>query len=226
MLVVTSRRLELRARDAAATIAVWVDFLEGPLGYRLKRDTNRRQPLARACGLAAHPAPVIVDATAGLGRDAAVLASLGARVTMIERSPVVAALLDDGLKRARGQPGDGGDVVAHLDLIQDDAIHCLERMPTNRRPQVVYLDPMFPARSKSARVKKEMQLLQGLLGGDRDSRHLLHAALGAATWRVVVKRPRRAPPLDGALPSHSLSGKTTRYDVYLTTGVSGRPRSP
>ena len=87
---------------------------------------------------------------------------------------------------------------------------------SRKRVDVVYLDPMFPERRKSAQVKKELQMLQMLATCEPSPEHLLTAALATAAKRVVVKRPRRAPCFTTRSPSHSLSGKTIRFDVYIT----------
>ncbi|MGL9773657.1 MAG: class I SAM-dependent methyltransferase [Sodalis sp. (in: enterobacteria)] len=55
--------------------------------------------VAKAVGIKGQGLPDVVDATAGLGRDAFVLACLGCRVQMFERHPVMAALLKNGLRR-------------------------------------------------------------------------------------------------------------------------------
>ncbi len=88
-------------------------------------------------------------------------------------------------------------------------------------PQVIYLDPMFPHRDKSALVKKEMRVFRPLVGDDLDAPALLEAALALATHRVVVKRPRKAPIIDGPKPSHGLEGKSSRYDIYPKKALKG-----
>jgi 16S rRNA (guanine1516-N2)-methyltransferase len=192
-------RLQLRDTRDGAPGPLFVD-LAAPDAAR-RRDAGRQLPLARAVGVKRDHAPTVLDATAGLGRDAYTLVALGCKVTAIERSPVVAALLQDGLERVR----------ATMPLLVGDAI---EHMRTiNPRPEVVYLDPMFPARGKSAAVKKEMQYMQALLDED-DPAPLLEAALKCATKRVVIKRPIHAPNV-GAKPNHTFEGKTVRFDVYV-----------
>jgi 16S rRNA (guanine1516-N2)-methyltransferase len=160
--------------------------------------------------------PSVVDATAGPGRDAFVLASLGADVLLIERVPAIFALLKDGLARALAD-ADTRAIAERMHLVLGDAIHQLEALVarTPVAPQVVHLDPMFPHRDKSALVKKEMRLFRQLAGDDQDAPRLLEAALDVATHRVVVKRPRGAPPIEGPPPRHVLEGKTSRYDLYV-----------
>ncbi len=81
---------------------------------------------------------------------------------------------------------------------------------------VVYLDPMYPHRTKSALVKKEMRRLRNVVGGDDDAHKLLEAALQYAGQRVVVKRPHPSPPLGDMKPDFAITGKKTRFDVYMT----------
>ena len=168
--------------------------------------------IARAAGLQPGVRPSILDATAGLGGDAFVLAQLGCQLTLIERHPVIAALLADGLRRA-AEHADTAATVARMRLLNGDACSLL-RQWTETVPQVIYLDPMFPHRDKSALVKKEMRLVRPLVGNDADAPELLAAALALASHRVVVKRPRKAPLIDGPAPSHALEGKSSRYDIY------------
>lgn len=156
----------------------------------------------------------VVDATAGLGVDAAALARAGLDVTMIERDEVVHALLEDALSRLR-QEGEGADLglAARMALIFGEAEEVLARMPP---PDVVYLDPLYPE-GRGAAKRRPMAWVRELQGGRASSpehdRRLLAAARRAATRRVVVKRPARAPPLAGDV-SGSLRGRTTRFDLY------------
>ncbi len=207
-------RLELRATAEDAPGPVYVDFVAGALGFRARHGSRGREPLARAVGLKGASVPTVLDATAGLGRDAFMLATLGCTVTMVERSPLIAALLRDGLARAAAHAGTR-DSVQRMTILVGDGTAILEQWPVAHRPDVVYLDPMYPQRGKTALVKKEMRLLRALVGEDRDAPQLLAAALRAARKRVVVKRPRRAAPLPGSAPSHQLTGSTTRFDIYL-----------
>lgn len=193
-----------------------VDFVAGKAAHRRRFGGGRGQLVAKACGLAKGVSPSIIDATAGLGRDAFVLASLGAQVLMIERVPAIAALLNDGLKRAL-RHSDTADIAARMTLLHGDASQSMAELvaSTHFAPQVIHLDPMFPHREKSALVKKEMRLFRELAGDDDDAPRLLEAALDVATHRVVVKRPSKAPPIDGPAPQHTLMGKTSRYDLYV-----------
>jgi 16S rRNA (guanine1516-N2)-methyltransferase len=207
-------RLELRATGADAPGPVYVDFAAGALGFRARHGGRGKEPLARAVGLKGAVIPTVLDATAGLGRDAFVLATLGCEVRLVERSPIIAALLRDGLRRAADHPATR-KMVPLLHLQVGDAIAAMAQSAEADRPDVVYLDPMYPHRGKSALVKKEMRMLRALVGEDPDAPQLLAAALRAARRRVVVKRSRLAPVLPGPDPSHSLTGSTTRFDIYL-----------
>ncbi|AYC32030.1 SAM-dependent methyltransferase [Pseudomonas cavernae] len=191
---------------------VRVDFVEGALAHRRLYGGGSGQMIAKAVGVQSGIRPRVLDATAGLGRDAFVLASLGCDMTLIERQPIIAALLEDGLARAAGDL-EVGAIVAHIRLLGGNAIELMQGW-AGAAPQVIYLDPMFPHRDKSALVKKEMRLFRPLVGDDLDAPALLAAALALASHRVVVKRPRKAPIIDGAKPSYSLDGKSSRYDIY------------
>lgn len=204
--------LQLQELSAAAPGPIRVDFIEGALAHRRQFGGGTGQMIAKAVGIQPGVRPTILDATAGLGRDAFVLACLDCQVTMIERNPIVAALLSDGLRRARLDSQVLG-IVQRMPLLVGDAIELMLAW-TAEAPQVIHLDPMFPSRDKSALVKKEMRLFKPLVGADDDAPDLLAAALALASHRVVVKRPRKAPAIAGTAPTYSLDGKSSRYDVY------------
>lgn len=211
--------LQVQQLGPQAPGPVRVDFVEGQAAHRRQFGGGNGQMIAKAVGIAQGVRPVVLDATAGLGKDAFVLASLGCHMTLIERQPLVAALLEDGLARARADE-DVGPIVARMRLLTGNAIECMRNWE-GEPPQVIYLDPMFPHRDKSALVKKEMRVFRPLVGDDLDAPALLEAALALATHRVVVKRPRKAPIIDGPKPSHGLEGKSSRYDIYPKKALKG-----
>jgi 16S rRNA (guanine1516-N2)-methyltransferase len=177
-----------------------------------------RDPLLRAVGRW----PSVLDATAGLGGDAGTLAAAGRQVTLIERNPVLAAVLADALGRWRDE---GIAAAARMQLLIGDARDQLPAVAAD----VVFLDPMYPeppgggrARaSKRARARKAEgpHLLRLLAGDDGDQGELLAVARRAARQRVVVKRPLHAPPLAGRPPNGALLGRTVRYDLYAPEEV-------
>jgi 16S rRNA (guanine1516-N2)-methyltransferase len=182
--------------------------------YRAQHATLRKEALARAIGMKPQDHPLIIDATAGLGRDSFILAVLGFTVIMLERSPLIYPLLQDGLDRLRAD-GHFTSVAERLQLIQADAIEWLPIFSQQTPPDVIYLDPMFPERKKTAASKKDMTQLQHLLGQAQDEEQLFLAALACAARRVVVKRPRLAANMANRTPNFSLSGKSSRFDVYM-----------
>lgn len=197
------------------------DFIAGAVAHRRLFGGGNGQMIAKAVGIQPGVRPVVVDATAGLGRDAFVLARLGCALTLIERQPLVAALLEDGLLRALGDR-EVGPIVAQMRLICGNAIDLLGAWK-GEPPQVIYLDPMFPQRDKSALVKKEMRLFRPLTGADDDAPELLDTALALATHRVVVKRPRKAPAIAGGKPSYALEGNSSRFDIYPKKSLKAKP---
>jgi len=215
LLTLTAQRLELRQLGAAAPGPVYADFVSGPFGYRRVHGPGVRQLLARAIGARAGFRPYVTDVTAGLGRDAFLLALLGCRVSMIERSPLVHALLADGLMRARAAFAAHADILDRLTLACADAKVVLDNLADVNRPDTIYLDPMYPHRNRSALNDKNMRALRALVGDDEDAPVLLAAALSCARRRVAVKRPRLAPSLAGPQPAFQLKGTSTRYDVYI-----------
>ncbi|MBI4579488.1 MAG: class I SAM-dependent methyltransferase [Planctomycetes bacterium] len=211
-LVVTTRRLELR-EAGSRTGPVYADFCRPRSVSRRQVSALARDPLIRAIGLKAKPWHV-VDATAGLGRNAVLLAWAGCSVTAIERSPAIAALLGDGLRRAMEDPQMQPVVADRLHLVRGDAREVLAEMADDEQPDAVYMDPMFPHRAKSAASKKEMRLCRLVAGDDTDAAELFTIARRTARHRVVVKRWLRAPPL-APDPAIQYKGRSIRYDVYL-----------
>ncbi len=218
-LLEVGERLALRTLRPSRGGAVSVDFTAGRAAHRRQFGGGRSQPLARALGLKGGLSPRVVDATAGLGRDAFVLASLGCAVQLIERQPLLAELLADGLQRAAADAATA-PIAARMALIGADAAGWLRGLDAAAAPDCVYLDPMYPQRDKSAAVKKEMRLLQRLAGPDQDSAELLAAALDCGAARVVVKRPKGAPPLAGPAPSAAIASANTRYDLYALRALA------
>jgi 16S rRNA (guanine1516-N2)-methyltransferase len=205
-------RLQLVFPDADAPGPVSVDFGSGAM--RRRRRGGHNEALGRAVGAGKFSNLIVVDATAGLGRDSFVLADLGCRVIMLERLSIVHALLEDGMARALASDDTWlCAVVGRMSLACVEAADWLADAATPA-VDVVYLDPMFPARRKSARVKKEMWAFQQLIA-EQPPLPLLDLALSRAGRRVVVKRPARAPSLEERKPAFTLPGKTVRFDVYL-----------
>ena len=179
---------------------------------RLRQDRLHRELLVRAARVRGVDAPTAVDATAGLGEDALLLAAAGFTVTLCERDPVIAALLADTLLRAR-EDERLSKVAARMRLVEGDAIETLASL--DEAPDVVFLDPMFPERRRRASTNKKLQLFQVLERPCEDEDALMAAALTARPRKVVVKRPLKGPHLAGVKPSSSLAGKVVRYDVIV-----------
>lgn len=200
------------------TSSLVVDFVGGATGHRFRSGEGRGQALAKAAGFARGITPEVVDATAGLGRDAFLLASLGARITLIERSKTMHDLLAEGLERARAEGGKYAETVQRMTLLHGDSSVLLREL----KPQVVLVDPMHPPRGNTALVKKEMRQIREIVGTDADAAQLMLVALASAQNRVVLKWPLRAAALP-ELPkaSHQIIGKSTRYDVFVKAKLVG-----
>ena len=179
---------------------------------RLRQDRLGGELLVKAARVRGVDVPVAVDATAGLGEDSLLLAAAGFRVIMFEKDSVIAALLRDSLERAAAV-SELEPVVGRMELVEGDSVAGLRVL--GFAPDVVFLDPMFPGRTKSAAVKKKFQLLHRLERPCENERELLDAALAAGPRKIVIKRPPKGPWLAGAKPSHQLSGKAVRYDVIV-----------
>ncbi|WMY95110.1 MAG: class I SAM-dependent methyltransferase [Arsenophonus sp.] len=218
-LVLTSKYLQLRKINEPKLGSVHVDFLSPKLRFRRKIASYKNEAIAKAVGIRKDYFPTIVDATAGFGTDAFILASLGCKVFMFERNPVIAALLENGLQRAYLDSEIGyllKDRMILLNVLSDSILSDLSFMP-----DVIYLDPMYPYRKKKCFNKKNMRLLQCLLGAsNEDVTDLVISAMKIAKYRVIVKRPNYATSLiikEGIIkesPKGTIKTRKHRFDIY------------
>lgn len=200
----------MKRREAALR----VDFVEGAVAHRLRFGGGRRQDIAKAMGLRDGKTPLIVDATAGLGRDSFLLASLGAHVTLIERSEEMHLLLAQGMARAANEGGELGRIIGRMTLLKGDAKDLIPDLPND----AILIDPMHPVRKKSALVKLELRQIRDIVGTDDDAVDLVRLAIKHAGKRAVLKWPAKADPIAGLQKcTHQIRGKTTRYDVFMTS---------
>ncbi|PHQ81688.1 MAG: hypothetical protein COB66_01625 [Coxiella sp. (in: Bacteria)] len=192
--------------DASPFKPLSIDFLAGKTQHRREYGGGHGQLIAKAIGIKRIKNPSILDLTAGFGQDAFVLACLGCEVTMLERAPAMAALLEDALLRL-------DDASLKLTLLHTDAQSYLHQV--TQKPDVIYFDPMYPDSKNTAQPKKEMQVLRELVGEDEDSATIFELALQKAGRRVVVKRPRHGDRINAREPDVVFEGKSSRFDVYL-----------
>ena len=195
-------------------LSLMADFV--PLLPRLKQGVLGTELLVRAARLKkmqdGGKRPALIDATAGLGEDSILLAAAGFSVKMYEQNPIIAALLEDALERGAAVP-ELAETVAHMALVKADSIQAMQHL--EEPPDVIYLDPMFPERKKSARIKKKFQLLQQLELPCADEEELLRAAIAAHPHKIVIKRPAKGPYLAGIRANYSISGSSIRYDCLV-----------
>ena len=181
---------------------------------RLKAGNLSKELLVRAARIkGASDTLTAIDATAGLGEDSLLLAAAGFQVKLYERNPVVYELLNDAVKRAANIP-ELADIVAQMQVFYGDSVQGMSGLETP--PDVILLDPMFPARQKSALVKKKLQTIQKLELPCLDEEELIFAAMGARPKKLIVKRPPKGPWLAGIKPDHSVEGKAVRYDCFVS----------
>ncbi|MEK7484211.1 MAG: class I SAM-dependent methyltransferase [Planctomycetota bacterium] len=213
LLLVNEEYLALRDPHQQKQKPFWIDFGDKNLENRRLWSGKYKELLARAVGLPRINLKVF-DATAGFARESFLLAALGASVTAVERMPVLIALIRDGIFRAKKNPELARIFEQKFHLISGDSRSILATLPPEECPDVIYLDPMFPERKKSALVKKEMRLLRLLNGFEESAEELFLLACQKARRRVVVKRPIHAPPFKEK-PSFSYTGEHTRFDLYV-----------
>lgn len=198
--------LELKKKSSKEKISV--DFLAGEFQQRLKT-LSKTQPLFKAMAL--EKGERVLDATAGLGKDALSFCHFGVHVTAVEENPTVLALLEDGLARAFEHPQFKKKFEGKIELIQGSSVDFMKSL--KEKYHTIYLDPMYPHEEKSAKPKKEMAFLRDILSETKNIEELLEVSMQSASKRVVLKRP-----LDSHFigrPSHSFESKLVRFDMYL-----------
>jgi len=203
--------------DNELKTSISIDFIKGANAHRQQFGGGRGQAIAKAIGLKSGLTPSVLDVTAGLASDAFVLATLGCSLTLLERSSIISCLIENAIERASLNNDFQYILEQGFKLINTDANQYLQTYLNNsdKRPDVIYLDPMYPERKKSALVKKDMQILQRLHLQDDDPAELLENAILIASKRVVVKRPIQAERLNERAVNTSIKSKKTRYDVYV-----------
>jgi len=209
-----NNRLQLQETSLKKSNPIFVDFFSNQSIHRHKHGGSFGQLIAKASGVKKSNAETlkILDVTAGLGIDAFVLACLGCDIHIIERSPIIGALLEDGLERAKTNPA---FAKIKLKLTIMDSVEYLTNISKKNRPDIIYLDPMYPERKKTALGKKAMRILKEIVGEDLDAAKLLTLALESALKRIVVKRPKLAPAIGNKIPNLFFAGKSCRYDIYF-----------
>ncbi|MEE4242450.1 MAG: class I SAM-dependent methyltransferase [Desulfopila sp.] len=216
-LVYTDNRLELQHNPDFSPIKekpISVDFCKGSITAKRLSTASVKSPLAKAAGIKPGRRPTIADVTAGLGTDGVTLALLGCKVFLVERNPVIFALLQDGINRAINDNDVGRLLQNNLQLHWGDSISFLSQLPFS--PHTIMLDPMYPFRKKSPCNKKEMRVIRYIVGSDDDHHDLFTAAFKIADKRVVVKRPKGGKAICEAVkPSHHIAMKSGRFDVYI-----------
>lgn len=180
---------------------------------RIRTANLRNELLVRAAKIRGAAGELrAVDATAGFGEDSLLLAAAGFSVRLYEYNPVTAILLEDALQRAAQVP-ELSDIVSRMGLLKEDSVEAMPHLPF--APDVILLDPMFPARQKSGLIRKKLQLIQKLEKPCADEETLMKAALAARPKKIVIKRPAKGPYLAGIRPGYSIEGKVIRYDCIV-----------
>ncbi len=213
ILQVAQKKLQLLKLASKKINPLQVRFDSGSNFHRLNFGGGKNQLIAKAVGINKGFIPHVTDVTAGLARDAFVLAGFGCSINLVERSPVLCALLEDALNQAY-EDEQIESICKKMTLYHQDAYDYLFQQ-TNNSLDIVYIDPMFPEKKGSALVKVDMQILQEMIGKDEDADKILTIAIEKAKYRVVVKRPKTANYLNNQKPQLTLEAKKQRYDIYI-----------
>ncbi len=214
------------------------DFL--PVFKKRIKNKQGKELLLKATKIQSYKTPpCIFDATAGLGYDSLLFASEGARVISFERNPYIAFMTASSLMMAR-QSSELNEVTSRISFICGDFVSYMKNanlcprelesdfhinisflkdedpciLPT---PDILYLDPMFPASKKNAAAKKKLQLIQQLEEPCDDENALFSAALSCSPSKIIIKRPLKGPYFADKKPHYSLKGTSIRFDCFSIT---------
>ncbi|QCI19093.1 class I SAM-dependent methyltransferase [Buchnera aphidicola] len=212
-LIINNNALELYNRLKPNEKSIKIDFLSKQNNYRCLNFKKKHEALYKALGIKKNYSPYVIDATAGFGKDAFLIAFWGCYVLMIERHPIIAALLKDAMQRAHENKNIGNWLKKRLHLLCNDSTKIF-KMPIVK-PDVIYLDPMYPKNKKKALPKKNMQFLRKIINYSDNNENLLYISRKFAKKRIVVKRPSYAKPLSNEKAEFSISNKNHRFDIYL-----------
>lgn len=212
-LLANDNSLELYYRNNIQKTSMKVDFISKKNKYRCLSYSKKHEILYKVAGIKKSYIPFILDLTAGFGNDAFMFAFLGCQVLMIERHPIVAALLQDGLDRAYNNKKIGYWLSKRLKFIATDSSLILEDLCF--KPDIIYLDPMYPICKKNSLPKKNMQILRSLIGQDNDCESLLYISRKIAKNRIIVKRPIYGKPLSKEKINFFIKTRNHRFDIYF-----------
>ena len=184
-----------------------IDFEGDRKNYFKKKSTIKKEIIGRALG-AGRLGIKVLDLSAGLAIDAVFLSQLGFEVTAVERNPLIFL----ALQHAQAASENKLQINFQFGRAQDFLVSSSETF------DLIYFDPMFPEKIKSALPRQEMVFFRSLVGQDSDADQVLQLALRKPNVkRVVVKRPIKAPILFRK-PMSQIEGKLIRFYIYLGVG--------
>jgi 16S rRNA (guanine1516-N2)-methyltransferase len=189
--------------------SLYFDLKKELSSHRQKNYSLKEEPLAKSLAIKKSDSnKMIWDATAGTGKDLMLIKHfvLGTNTKMIafERNPLIYLLLFNGLFHAG---------ITEVKLIYADSLDVFAKKAEVAKPDIIYYDPMYPEKKKSALPRKEMQIFKELIGPDLDTQNFLQHFRAIAKDRVVVKRSLMAEMIAPDATA-SYKGKSTRYDMY------------
>ena len=180
-----------------------INFIEDKLNYHKKKSSMKKELLGRAMGSGRYGFKIL-DLSAGLGIDAVFLCQLGFEVVAVERNPLIFLALQHAASQLPEE--------MKIKFVFGSSQSFLEKNAESF--EVIYFDPMFPEKTKSALPRQEMVFFRHLVGADLDADEVVQAAVRRkGVSRVVVKRPLKAPTLYKK-PESQIEGKLVRFDIY------------
>ena len=188
-----------------------LDFTSGSYLNIHKKGLGKKDPLAKAIGIKSGTTKVL-DLTAGWLKDTWMLLHLGCKVKACEMNSLVFSILQNAIELDKSY-ANYEELFSNLELVNLDSLEVLQSENISEW-DCLFIDPMFPQRSKKALAGKEMQILQELVAEKDSGELILTEALQMRAKRVVVKRPLKGPELLSGV-SFKVESKASRFDVYI-----------
>ena len=157
----------------------------------------------------------ILDCTGGFARDAAILASLGNNITLIERNPLIMSLLVDAKEKIKID-----DIRYIFSRIKSRFGNCIDFIRnTNKHFDYIYFDFMFNT-NKSALPSKNEQFLRKIVKNDiNENIDIINETIQRVRSKIIIKEHISSNDYDNFDIINTYKGKTVKY--HLLEGKSG-----
>ena len=188
---------------------VYIDFLKGKLGWRIKR-AEHESNLKKALGKTKKELNIF-DATAGFLSDSMIFLSLGHKVMAVEQSKIIFYLVEDAIKRAQSEI----PFLKNLSFLNGNSLDVFKTSKGSF--DVIYLDPMYPIMKKNVKGSGDMRSIRSILKLENisnEANDLCDAFMQCEYQKIILKRPLKYKKIYSNI-NYQVKGKTTRFDIFI-----------